>query len=285
LVAPVINWRKEHSVLKDRVITAVVMAAVFIGILFFCPPLVFTAFVALVTAVAAWEWANLCHLTNRSSRAVFTGAVATMAAALMAMLYWTQWVRLEQVLVLSCAWWALALLWVQGYPSSAVLWRSSWTRMIMGLLVLVPAFLSLVYLRRLPDGHWYVIAIVLLVAAADIGAYFAGRRFGRHKLAPNVSPGKSWEGVVGGLLAVAVIAGFFAFLRDAKLAVVLAVALPAALVSVVGDLFESMLKRYRGVKDSGHILPGHGGVLDRIDGLVAAVPVFTLAVITAHGFW
>ncbi len=271
--------------LKDRVITAVVMAAVFIGILFFCPPLVFTGFVMLVTAVGAWEWANLCHLTNQRARALYTVAVVAVAAALMAMLYLSQWLRVEQVLVLSCAWWALALLWVQGYPTSSVLWRSVWARMIMGALVLVPAFLSLVHLRSFPEGHWYVIAVVLVVAAADIGAYFAGRRFGRHKLAPNVSPGKSWEGVVGGLVAVAVIGIFFALFRDVKVGVVLAVVLPAALVSVIGDLLESMLKRFRGVKDSGHILPGHGGVLDRIDGLVAAVPIFTLAVITAHGFW
>lgn len=271
--------------LRDRVITAIIMAAVFIGILFFCPPLVFTVFIALVTAVAAWEWANLCNLTGRLGRAVFAGAVVIGAVLLMAMLHWTTWIRLEQILVLSCAWWALALLWVQGYPSSAVLWRSRWARMVMGLLVLIPSFLSLVHLRGFPEGHWYVIAVVLLVAAADIGAYFAGRRFGRHKLAPNVSPGKSWEGVIGGLIAVAVIGALFALFRDAKLVVVLAVALPAALVSVVGDLLESMLKRYRGVKDSGRILPGHGGILDRIDGLVAAVPVFTLAAITAHGFW
>lgn len=271
--------------LKDRVITAVVMAAVFIGILFFCPPSVFTGFVMLVTAIGAWEWANLCHLAGPRGRALYTAAVIVLSTALMAMLHWSHWLRLEQLLMLSCAWWALALLWVQGYPSSAVLWRSIWARMVMGVLVLVPAFLSLVHLRSFPDGHWYVIAVVLLVAAADIGAYFAGRRFGRHKLAPNVSPGKSWEGVLGGLVAVSVISLVFAQLRDANVGVVLAVALPAALVSVIGDLLESMLKRYRGVKDSGSILPGHGGVLDRIDGLVAAIPVFTLAVITAHSFW
>jgi phosphatidate cytidylyltransferase len=123
---------------------------------------------------------------------------------------------------------------------------------------------------------------VLLVAAADIGAYFAGRRFGRRKLAPTVSPGKSWEGVVGGLAAVSLLAAIFALLRDVSLVLVLALALPAALASVVGDLLESMLKRFRGIKDSGSILPGHGGVLDRIDGLVAAVPVFTLAIIIAN---
>lgn len=271
--------------LKERVITALAIAAVFIGILFFCPPSLFIAFVALVMTVAAWEWANLCNLTSRPQRAAFAGVAIVIAALLMAILHRTSWIRLEQTLVLSCVWWAVALLWVQGYPSSAILWRSSLVRMIMGLLVLVPAFLSLAYLRSFPEGHWYVIAIVLLVAAADIGAYFAGRRFGRHKLAPSVSPGKTWEGVAGGLMAVAVMGILFAFAFEAKLAVVLAVALPAALVSVVGDLLESMLKRHRGVKDSGHILPGHGGALDRIDGLVAAVPVFTLAVMTAPGFW
>jgi len=272
-------------VLKQRVITAVVMAAVFIGVLFFCSPLVFTVFVAAVTGIAAWEWADLCHLGTTAKRAGFTVAVVGLAAVLLILLHATPVIRLEQILVLSCAWWALALLWVQGYPSSAVLWRSPWTRMVMGVLVLVPAFLSLAYLRDSPSGHWRVIAVVLLVAAADIGAYFAGRRFGRHKLAPRVSPGKSWEGVAGGLLAVTILGLMFAVLQDAKPGVVLALALPAALVSVVGDLLESMLKRFRGVKDSGHILPGHGGVLDRIDGLVAAVPIFTLAVISTQGMW
>lgn len=271
--------------LKDRVITAVVMAAVFIGILFVCPPVVFTGFVALVTAIATWEWANLCHLSSRPSRAVYTGVVMAIAAALMMILGAAQWLQLQQVLVLSCVWWALALLWIQGYPSSAVLWGSGWARMVMGVLVLVPALLSLAHLRALPNGQWLIIAVVLLVAAADIGAYFVGRRFGRHKLAPRVSPGKSWEGVLGGLVSVTILGISFALVQGVNIGVILALAVPAALVSVVGDLLESMLKRFRGVKDSGQILPGHGGVLDRIDGLVAAVPVFTLAVITAHGFW
>lgn len=271
--------------LKQRVITALVMAAVFISVLFLCPPLVFAVFVGAVTVIAAWEWANLCHLTNAPARIAYTFFIFAVAAALLTLSHLVGWPQLQQILIVSCVWWALALLWIQGYPTSAVLWQSTWMRMAMGVLVLIPAFLSLVHLRNSPDGHWLVIAVVLVVAAADIGAYFAGRRFGRHKLAPNVSPGKSWEGVIGGLLAVAALGIAFAASRGLPLGLVLALVVPAALVSVVGDLLESMLKRFRGIKDSGQILPGHGGVLDRIDGLVAAVPIFTLAMIIANGSW
>ena len=271
--------------LKQRVITALVMAAVFISVLFLCPPLVFAVFVGAVTVVAAWEWANLCHLTTTFARAAYTLFIVVAAAAFLGLSSLTEWLQLQQILIVACVWWALALLWIQGYPTSVVLWRATWMRMFLGVLVLIPAFLSLVHLRNSPDGHWLVIAVVLVVAAADIGAYFAGRRFGRHKLAPNVSPGKSWEGVLGGLVAVAVLGVAFALARDLRLGLVLALVVPAALVSVVGDLLESMLKRFRGIKDSGHILPGHGGVLDRIDGLVAAVPVFTLAIIIAERSW
>ena len=268
--------------LKQRVLTAVVLAAVFVGVLFLFPPVVFAFFVAAVMIVAAWEWANLCHLIRLPSRVAYVAVIAVTTLVLLALHELTYWVELEQILIFSCVWWAVALLLIQGYPSSVVLWRSVWVRMEMGGCVLIPALLSLIHLRNSPSGHWLIVAVVLLVAAADIGAYFAGRRFGRRKLATNVSPGKSWEGVAGGILAVSLLAAAFAVLRNQPLSLVLAIALPAALVSVVGDLLESMLKRFRGIKDSGNVLPGHGGVLDRIDGLVAAVPVFTLAMILAN---
>jgi phosphatidate cytidylyltransferase len=272
-------------VLKQRFVTAVVLAAVFIGVLLFCPPQVFNLFIVAVAAIAAWEWANLCHLTQRKMRLVYTCAMLILAAGLWLLMRNTALVSLQQLLVITCVWWAVALLWVQGYPSSAVFWQWPWVRILMGMLVLVPCLLSLVYLRVSSDGQLMVIGVVLLVAVADIGAYFSGRALGRHKLAPQVSPGKSWEGVAGGLVAVTVLGLVYAFARDLDARVVLAIVLPAALVSVVGDLLESMLKRFRGVKDSGQLLPGHGGVLDRIDGLTAAAPVFTLAVITAERFW
>lgn len=270
--------------LKQRIITAVVLAVVFVGVLLFCPPLVFALFIGAVTAMAAWEWANLCHL-QRHLRLAYVGAMLIIAASLWLLMRNTALVSLQQLLLVTCVWWAVALLWVQGYPSSVVFWRSRWVRMLMGMLVLVPCLLSLVHLRESSGGQYMVIGVVLLVSAADIGAYFAGRALGRHKLAPRVSPGKSWEGVAGGVLAVTVLGLAYAFIRELNPWVVLSIMLPAALVSVVGDLLESMLKRFRGIKDSGQILPGHGGVLDRIDGLAAAVPVFTLAVIAAERFW
>lgn len=282
-----IKWPppKVPGVLKQRFVTALVLAAVFVGVLLFCPPLVFSLFISVVAATAAWEWANLCHLTPRKLRLAYTSVVLATAAGLWLLLHTSALLSLQQLLLFVCVWWAVALLWVQGYPSSAVFWQWRWVRMLMGLLVLVPCLLSLIYLREAPGGQFMVIGVVLLVAAADIGAYFTGRAMGRHKLAARVSPGKSWEGVAGGLVAVTLLGLVYAFVRDLDVRVVLAVMLPAALVSVIGDLLESMLKRFRGIKDSGQLLPGHGGVLDRIDGLTAAVPVFTLAVITAERFW
>jgi len=272
-------------VLKQRIITAVVLAAVFIGVLLFCPPQIFAVFVVIVAAAAAWEWANLCHLIQRKARLAYVGAMLALAVGFWLLMRNSALLSFQQLLLVACVWWAVALLLVQGYPSSVVFWQGRWVRMLMGLLVLIPCLLSLVYLRFSAGGQFMVIGVVLLVAAADIGAYFSGRTLGRHKLAPRVSPGKSWEGVAGGLVAVTLLGLLYAFARDMDVRVVLAIMLPSALVSVVGDLLESMLKRFRGIKDSGQLLPGHGGVLDRIDGLTAAVPVFTLAVITAERFW
>ncbi len=271
--------------LKQRVITALVLAAAFVAVLFFFPPWVFALFIGTATGLAAAEWANLCHLITRAERVGYAVALLAVAFGLWLLLRLTALFTLQQLLIVSCLWWLVALWWIVTYPSSTAYWRSRAARMAMGGFVLVPCLLSLVFLRSLPSGQLLVVAVVMVVAAADIGAYFAGRAFGRHKLALRVSPGKSWEGVVGGAVAVALLGLVYALVRGANVPVVLAIILPAALVSVVGDLLESMLKRFRGVKDSGQLLPGHGGVLDRIDGLVAAVAVFTLAVITANRVW
>ena len=174
------------------------------------------------------------------------------------------------------------MLWIQSYPGSVVFWRAQIIRLILGVLVLVPTAIALIYLRDMSQGYWLVMAIVLLVASADVGAYFAGRAFGKHKLAPAVSPGKSWEGVLGGIIAAVITMNFLLwFLGEPNFVMATLLAIPTALISVVGDLFESMLKRHRGIKDSGKLLPGHGGILDRIDGLVAAAPMFALVVIGA----
>lgn len=269
--------------LRQRIITALILAAIFIVALFGLDPRHFAGLAALAMVIAAWEWSNLSGLTGTVSRCVF---VAVTAALLGAVFWYAGYFQrnvdedlVRTVLLAGCVWWAVALLWVQGYPSSAILWGSRPARLVIGLVVLVPAWLALTYLVVKPDGEWLVILVVLTVACADIGAYFSGRAFGRHKLAPAVSPGKTLEGLAGGLALVMALVGIYLLLvPDQRLyawqwAVILGV---AALSSVLGDLTESMVKRHRGVKDSGVILPGHGGALDRIDSLTAALPVFAL---------
>ena len=266
--------------LKQRVITGIFVACVVAGILFFTPALVFILFVSAVVAVATWEWSNLSSIKFLPFRLLY---LCAMLGAGMAVWFWQSRVGelpLVGILSIAGAWWAVALLWVQSYPASVILWRSPITRLVIGFLVIWPAWLSLVVLRDMPNGKALVAIVVLLVAAADICAYFAGRAFGKNKLAPQVSPGKSWEGVLGGVLgAMLVSVGLAFYLGSSNWIIPLLIAIPTALVSVLGDLLESMMKRHRGIKDSGRILPGHGGMLDRIDGLVAAAPVFTLAVL------
>lgn len=265
--------------LKQRVITASIIAAVFLLVLLLAPLEVFTFFIVVVVAFAAWEWANLAGLLKPAQRAVYVAAVLACGAALFLAVFKTAALPLDAVLMVSGAWWAVALLWVQSYPSSAVLWGSTPARAVIGVFVLLPTLLALYALHEMERGQWMVIAVVLLVAAADIGAYFAGRAFGKRKLAPRVSPGKTWAGAVGGLATVALMAVLYGALSGSSVLVALAVSLPAAAASILGDLLESMFKRHRGIKDSGQLLPGHGGVLDRIDGLLAAAPVFALAVV------
>lgn len=259
------------------------MALVFLGMLFLAPPLFFIVFAALVVLAAAWEWANFCGYSTQRQRAVYVLVMAAFAV-LLGWLIQKQWMSMQQLLTVSAGWWAIALLWVQGYPASRILWQAPLIRAVMGGLVLLPTWFSLVALRNMPDGAQWILAAVLIVAAADIGAYFSGRRWGRRKLAPSVSPAKSWEGVIGGVVAATLTFGIFlAFRGDSPWQWLLLIAVPTALISVLGDLLESMLKRHRGIKDSGQLLPGHGGVMDRVDGLAAAVPIFTLALLLMTG--
>ncbi len=183
----------------------------------------------------------------------------------------------------SFARWIVALLLVLSYPASAAFWRHSKVlRLIFGILTIVPFFWGMLALRawHYADNHYsgalWLLYVMILVWGADSGAYMFGKMFGKHKLAPKVSPGKTWQGFFGGLLTAAVISwayGVWAHL-DVTPTVLLVCSVVAALASVLGDLTESMFKREAGIKDSGHLIPGHGGILDRIDSLTAAVPVF-----------
>ncbi|WP_413662816.1 phosphatidate cytidylyltransferase [Microbulbifer sp. CNSA002] len=275
--------------LKQRIITALVLLALFMGVLFLLPMQWFSLIFVAVILLAGWEWANLSNL-NRALRFVFLAALG------LTLMVTAQYVfsmnfddpdidRGRQILAVACGWWALAFLWVQSYPSSAALWGNRWVRGLIGLVVLVPTWLSLVVLRGLDHGAWLVLYVVAIVAAADVGAYFVGRKFGKRKLAREVSPGKSWEGFFGGLGACLILALVTSYLFELPLKNTVLFTfgvLVTALASVIGDLVESMFKRHRGIKDSSHMLPGHGGILDRIDSLSAALPVFTMAALASE---
>jgi len=282
--------------LKQRVLTALVLAAVFLSALFLLSPSFFALFVLAVCLLGAWEWADLADLGRPLQRLVYLAGCALVFLLVGSYLSLDLWPIISagalsnpqldafrNLLVLGCLWWALALLWVQSYPQSTLLWGSRWARAIIGLLVLVPAGVALVFIRVQDSGAALILLLVLSVASADIGAFFAGRRWGRHKLAASVSPGKTWQGFAGGAAANLILAVLVWWFVGAGLGFWLALILPASLVSVLGDLLESMLKRHRGIKDSGVILPGHGGVLDRLDSLTAAAPVFALALLASGG--
>jgi phosphatidate cytidylyltransferase len=270
--------------LKQRVITAIILTIVLLSALFGLSPTYFPIFIGAVVLIGAWEWANLSSFAAFWQRTIYTLFIAAVLAILAYFLGLFEadpsldLNLIKSILLIACGWWALALLFVQGYPSSAILWGHKITRLLVGVLVLVPTWLALVYVHSQPQGAWLVVIIAATVAAADIGGYFAGRKFGKHKLAPAVSPGKTWEGFVGGQISNLVFAALLAYLTDSNISLVLAVIMPTSLFSVLGDLLESMVKRHAGVKDSGVILPGHGGILDRVDSITAAAPVFALAV-------
>lgn len=270
--------------LRLRIITAFVLVALLLGSLFLLPWGGFVIFASVFTLIGAWEWANLAGFTSAPERIVFS-ALTALAMLLVA---WYTGVfdgaivlsEVRHFLLIAVAWWAVALLWVQGYPTSAVLWESRWVKALMGWVVLIPCWLSLSYLHQGENGAFLILLLMATVVIADTGAYFTGRSFGKRKLLLEVSPGKSWEGFWGGLVACLLLALAVNVYNDFRQwEVLFIVILFTALGSVLGDLLESMVKRHRNIKDSGNILPGHGGVLDRIDSVTAAAPIFTLGII------
>ncbi|MCI1679284.1 MAG: phosphatidate cytidylyltransferase [Ewingella americana] len=281
--------------LKYRIATALILIPIVIAALFMLPPLGFAIVALVICMLAAWEWGQLSGFKTRSQRiwlAVLCGFV--LIAMMLSMPAYRQPIYLPQVsgsLWASLIWWVAAFVLVIFYPKSASFWRGSRIlRLAFGLLTIVPFFWGMVALRQYGyaenhhTGAWWLLYVMLLVWGADSGAYLFGKLFGKHKLAPKVSPGKTWEGVIGGLVTSALISWLFG--RYAPLNVVpvtlLVCSVIAALASVLGDLTESMFKREAGIKDSGNLIPGHGGILDRIDSLTAAVPVFACLMLLVY---
>ncbi|HVK51683.1 MAG TPA: phosphatidate cytidylyltransferase [Pseudoxanthomonas sp.] len=267
---------------KVRVIAALAMAPVAIAAILMLSTPWLAALAALVFLIGLWEWFKLAEIDDSLPRTLLLLA----NLLLMVLLVWASagspdLVPLRLVSLLGVVWWLLALLWLRHFNFASD--HQTWARgfkLAAGTLAVVPAWCALCLIHASqPNGHRWLFVALAMVWAADSGAYFAGRKFGKHKLAPRISPNKTIEGLLGGLAAGLLIAAggtFFAGAGLAELPFVLIVAVATVLGSVVGDLFESLIKRHVGAKDSGDIIPGHGGVLDRVDGVLAALPIFAL---------
>jgi len=266
--------------LLKRVITALVLLPPVLATLWFgSTPLVGAVFGA-AAMLAVLEWGTLTGVRRGGAGAV--GSYVAAAAVLTALTVWLRQTALPWVLVIgTCAWWLVMLAWITRFPAGFDdTHPPRWLKAGAGLLVIPGTIAAVALLHGAPDGAMRLLFAFVLVWAADVGAYFAGHALGRRKLAPQVSPGKTWEGVYGGLalsLVIAAAAGAWLFrLEGAAWPPFLLLCAAVVLLSIVGDLGESLLKRQAGAKDSGSLLPGHGGMLDRIDSLLAALPALAL---------
>ena len=265
--------------LKVRVATGATIALVVVAAVVLLPLAWMAAFFHLVLLVAAYEWAKLGGVETRPGFVAYAAALSAVVALLW--LFPATWMP---ALLAAGAFWLVAAGVVAGYPGSAPLLRATPAMLAGGVVGLGGAWLALVVLKAATGSHgdsagaWQIVWVLAAVALADTGAYFAGHRFGRRKLAPQVSPGKTVEGTLGGTMAVLAFSACTAALFDGPIVRWVLLGALVVVAAVVGDLFESAYKRARGVKDSGGILPGHGGVLDRIDSILPAAPAFALLV-------
>ncbi|MFQ3198971.1 MAG: phosphatidate cytidylyltransferase [Paraglaciecola sp.] len=283
--------------LRQRILTALILAPLVLCAIVFLPMFSFQMAMTFVMALGAWEWANMSGLTTGKAKGLYTAIIVAICLA------FTFWVPVDAiwyqgqlnsvyhyVLGIAALWWAVSLVMIIAYPRFSAFWRTN--RAIQGLfgvLTLVPTWVAVVSLRTsLYDvdsfyGASLIFYVLGIVWAADIGAFFVGVKFGRHKLRPRVSPGKTYEGLMGGVGASSLIIAFAALhyaVDPSRIWLNILIGGLTVAVSALGDLNESMLKRCAGIKDSGTLLPGHGGLLDRIDSLTAAFPVFAFCYVS-----
>lgn len=262
--------------LLQRTLTALVLAPLVILIILLSSSAVFALIAAAAFLVALWEWAQLSGLKNQSAR-IGLLVVAIIAFALL--WYGHAGITTPLLLAAGVAWWLLACLWLRHFAfGAAPTAENRALKLLASAFVLLPAWIALISIHdREPHGHWWTLLALVIVWAADIGAYFSGRTFGTRKLAPQISPGKTWAGAHGALVAgvlVTLLGGWLLDVRGTQLLGLGLLALLTVAASIVGDLIESLMKRHAKVKDSGTIIPGHGGLMDRLDSVFAALPVF-----------
>ncbi|HTM63562.1 MAG TPA: phosphatidate cytidylyltransferase [Gammaproteobacteria bacterium] len=259
--------------LKQRIITAVILVPIVLFLLFFASPPLFCIVTGLVVLMAAYEWTNLIPLHHTWQKLLY---LFIFFDFMFLMLF----VQTPLIFAVTFFWWLAALILVLIYPRGSHIWSSSkLIKGIMGALVLIPCWVAINFIRNGNEGIFVLFFIFILIWGADTTAYFAGKKWGTIKLAPLVSPGKSVQGVISALVYAVVITILTGLLSQPPLVIIVSAVILAVVTvafSILGDLFESMMKREVGLKDSSNILPGHGGLLDRIDSLTAAAPIYAL---------
>lgn len=259
--------------LRTRVITALVMMACFLVALFFASGKIWALLSLAATLVGVWEWCNLIHLNKNQMQ--WTVIVASAIGLLLIFIVDTQFALVHDVVILGILSF-VAIFWILLAP----LWlitrrkvRFNFSMVLLGLLLLLSTWVGLIGLHQI--SPWLLLGVLATVWIADSAAYFAGKRFGKHKLAVEISPGKTWEGVAGAMVAVTAYGLSLCYFMHYQLWLIVGL-WGIVVLSIMGDLFESLLKRQAGIKDSSQLLPGHGGVLDRIDGLIPSLPLVLL---------
>ena len=274
--------------LKLRVITALFLFPITLYCILFLSNAYFALVMGIVTLIAAYEWAGLAGFNTPARKMAFVLIVATTIYSVWLINFM---LSSDAMNLIAAIFWFFCTILVFKYPNSAFLWKDkTFVIAIMGMFLLLFTWYALISIHAIEglqfaqqsiDGPYIMLFCMMLIWAADTGAYFAGKRFGKNKLAPQISPGKSWEGVYGGSILALVVASccsvFYQLTVEDYFNIII-ISIVTIAFSVVGDLMESMFKRQAGVKDSGNILPGHGGMLDRIDGVIAAVPVFFITI-------
>lgn len=264
--------------LKERVITAIILATLFLFALFLFPTALWALLVVAMVMQGAMEWSNLAQMKGIRRVAYLVATLMLFMAVLLVNFVLHPHLKNPiQILIYSVAliFW---LLWVPAWFKFSWKINNPWLLSLLGWIILIPTGMAMLDLRAASPAPWWLLGVMGLVWVADISAYFAGRQFGKNKLAPRISPGKTWEGVAGAMLGVLVYVVCVMYVSGMSHNYVLIVfAMAGVMFSVMGDLFESAIKRLAGVKDSGTLLPGHGGLLDRIDALTSTLPLAALA--------
>ncbi len=268
--------------LLQRAITAAILAPLVILVILFGSTAVLAAVAALAFLAALWEWARLSGLNSVALQVLWL----VVSAAVFVLLWMARATLVAPAVTgLGVLWWLLACVWLRHFAYGAAPTQENRAmKLLAGALVIFPAWMAVITIHAsLPHGHGLALLALVIVWAADIGAYFSGRAFGQRKLAPQISPGKTWAGVYGALMAgvlVTALGGWWLLdMRGGQLAGLAVLAAITVAASIVGDLVESLMKRHAQVKDSGSMIPGHGGIMDRMDSVFAALPVFAAGVL------